>query len=138
SDLVDAYISVIDDTSPMTHLSVTAASEGSLAIVFGGSYLSETGSYTFGNGFTQRYGSTSNPAMWIGTKEVGAGAIGDTDVTNSSTLIRGGAYTLVLSPSASSGSSISNELQLNWDQLQLVTNESSITWRLLNIVSAQS
>lgn len=93
-----------DKSSPITHSDVTASSADSLAVVFGGSYLSETGTYTFGNSFTERLGTTSNEAMWVGTKSVSSGAVGTTDVTNTTTLIRSGALTLVLSPSTGGGS----------------------------------
>jgi hypothetical protein len=89
-----------DDTAPIVHAGLTSANAGSLALVAGYSTLEETGTYTFDNGFTQRLGTTSGRAAYLATKAVGSGAIGDTSVTNSTTLIRCGMYTAILNPTS--------------------------------------
>jgi len=97
---IDVSDSVYDGSAPITHPDVTATSDDSLAIVAGGTFLDETGTYTFTNSFTERVGTTTNNAMWVGTKAVDSGAVGTTDVTNTSSLIRSGAWTIVIAPAA--------------------------------------
>jgi hypothetical protein len=88
-----------DGTSPITCPSVDAAVNDSLAVVMGATYVSETGTWTFGNSFTARLATTSGRAHFVATKAVNAGAVGTVDVTNTTTLLRFGVVSLVLNPS---------------------------------------
>lgn len=99
---------VADSSSPITHGSLNAAANDALAVIAGWSYLTETGTFSYTNSFTPRIETVPSSAatFYLATKSVNAGAVGTTDVTNSSGILRVGAFTAVLEAASGPSGSI--------------------------------
>lgn len=102
---IDTSSGVEDDSDPVTAPSVTAASAGSMWVVFGGGYITESGTYTFSNSVTER-GSDLTPHFWVGTKSVGSGSTGTCDVSIDSSLSRAAVFSIVLAPGAAASATV--------------------------------